>query len=77
MPLLDEGVPRSRCRMGDSVAAALGQCFLPPWITETLVGTSAGGGGAPPQVKETAVVLNLASLRHFWDIRLHCRIVSS
>lgn len=45
MLLLDKGVTRSHCRMGDTAVATFGKCLLPWWITETSVGMSNGGGG--------------------------------
>lgn len=44
MPLLDEGVTRSHCGMGDTVAATFGKCILPQWIMEPFVEMSNGRG---------------------------------
>lgn len=34
MPLLDEGVTRSHCRMEGTVSATFGKSFLPQWLTD-------------------------------------------
>lgn len=48
MPLLDERVTRSHCRMEDTVSATFGKCFLPQWLTDVCGDESWRGCGESP-----------------------------
>lgn len=69
MLLLDEGITRSHCRMGDTAVATFGKCLLPQWITETSVGMSNGGVGGDRQGEGC---FEPDYLIYLWDSHLCC-----